>query len=132
MKRALARLALAAAAAAALVPSAPAAAQQTGRRVTRIVIYGNDPCPVSESEIIVCARRPDHERYRIPEALRGPSPDDPASQSWAERAESLEYVGRTGTQSCSPVGPGGFTGCWAQLMRTARGERARNSGEPGR
>ncbi len=132
MKRAMAKLLLAGAAVAAGLAAAPAAAQDTGRRITRIVIYGNDPCPVSESEIIVCARRPDNERYRIPEGLRGPSPDDPASQSWADRAESLEYVGRTGPQSCSPVGPGGFTGCWNQLMRTARGERARNSGEPGR
>jgi hypothetical protein len=128
----MAKLLLAGAAVAAGLAAAPAAAQDTGRRITRIVIYGNDPCPVSESEIIVCARRPDNERYRIPEGLRGPSPDDPASQSWADRAESLEYVGRTGPQSCSPVGPGGFTGCWNQLMRTARGERARNSGEPGR
>ena len=96
------------------------------------MIYGNDPCPVSESEIIVCARRPNNERYRIPEGLRGPSPDDPASQSWAERAETLEYVGRTGPQSCSPVGPGGFTGCWNQLMRSARQERAQGARQPTR
>jgi hypothetical protein len=131
MNAALPRILLAAAVAAAL-PGAPADAQRGRERVTRIVIYGNDPCPVSESEIIVCARRPNNERYRIPEALRGPSADDPASRSWADRAESLEYAGRSGIQSCSPVGPGGFTGCWAQLMRTARGERARNGTEPGR
>jgi hypothetical protein len=119
------------AAAAALVPAAPAAAQ--GRlRITRVVIYGNDPCPVSESEIIVCARRPDGERYRIPEALRGGDPGDPANQSWAARAESLEYVGRTGIQSCSTVGPGGVSGCWAEMMRAARADRRKGDGEPGR
>ncbi|HEY0412711.1 MAG TPA: hypothetical protein VGD66_06200 [Allosphingosinicella sp.] len=119
------------AAAAAALPAAPAAAQ-TRERVTRVVIYGNDPCPVSESEIVVCARRPDKERYRIPEELRGGDPDDPRNQSWAARAESLEYAGRTGIQSCSTVGPGGFTGCWTEIMRAARGDRRKGDGEPGR
>ena len=43
-------------------------------------------------------------------------------QAWAARARSLEYVGRTGIQSCSPVGPGGHTGCLEQLIATARAE----------
>ncbi|MBV8686294.1 MAG: hypothetical protein JOZ90_09690 [Alphaproteobacteria bacterium] len=110
--------------AAALLAVSAAAQAAPRERITRITVYGNDPCPVSETEIVVCARRPNQERYRIPEELRS-NADDPASQSWAQRAESLEYVGRTGTQSCSTVGPGGFTGCWEQLMRTARRERAR-------
>lgn len=132
MKAALPSLIVLAAAAAAALPATPAAAQ-TRPRITRVVIYGNDPCPVSESEIIVCARRPDKERYRIPQELRDSADaDDPANQSWAARAESLEYAGRTGIQSCSTVGPGGFTGCWAELMRAARGDRRKGDGEPGR
>jgi hypothetical protein len=35
----------------------------------------------------------------------------------------MEYVGRTGTESCSPVGGGGATGCFAQLARMAKLER---------
>jgi hypothetical protein len=35
----------------------------------------------------------------------------------------MEYVGRTGTESCSPVGGGGATGCFAQLARLAKAER---------
>ena len=49
--------------------------------------------------------------------------DDPASESWASRVESIEYVGDTGIQSCSTVGPAGFTGCWAQMVRQAREAR---------
>jgi hypothetical protein len=130
MSRALPRLLFAAAAAACLLPAAPAAAQRP--RITRVVIYGNDPCPVSENEIIVCARRPEKERFRIPEELRTGDPADPRNRSWADRAESLEYVGRAGPQSCSTVGPGGFTGCWAEMMRAARGDRRTGDGAPGR
>jgi hypothetical protein len=108
---------------------APAAAE----RITRLVIYGNDPCPRGQNgEIVVCARRPDKERYRIPQALRDRPSDDPASQSWAARSESLEYVGRTGIQSCSTVGPGGFTGCWTEMMRNARQDRAAAGDAPRR
>jgi hypothetical protein len=127
-------LTIAAAAAAAFVPAA-APAQAPTERITRVTVYGNERCPTARSagEIVICARRPDNERYRIPREIRDREPiDDPASTSWAERTQSLEYAGRTGIQSCSTVGPGGFTGCWSQLVRTARGERAKTSGEPGR
>ena len=134
MKAALSLVALAAASAAAvaLVP-APACAQGAQQeRFRRLVVYGRDPCPrASGDEIVVCARRPETERYRIPEALRDDSSDDPESISWAGRAESLEDVGRTGIQSCSAVGPGGVSGCWNELVRAWRKER-RTEGEPGR
>jgi hypothetical protein len=113
------------AAASALLP-APAPAQD--EKISRIVVYGRDACPRgSGDEIIVCARRPESERYRIPEALREPS-DHPENESWAVRAQSLEYVGRTGIQSCSTVGPGGVSGCWEQMVRAWREDRRR--GEP--
>ncbi len=101
---------------------AQASPDATEPRISRLIVYGDDPCPVStEEEIVVCARRPEDDRYRIPEPLRGL--DDPAGESWAARAETLEYVGPTGIQSCSTVGPGGFTGCWAEMMRQARRNR---------
>jgi hypothetical protein len=117
---------------AAALAATPAAAQ-TGDRISRVIVYGNDPCPRgTNDEVVICGRRPETERYRIPEELRDDAAEpDPESESWAARATSLEYVGRTGIQSCSTVGPGGFTGCWAELMQAARGER-RAEGEPGR
>ena len=112
-----------------------AGAQTAGppaERITRVIVYGNDPCPRGDDEVVICGRRPERERYRIPEELReGAADADPENESWAVRAQSLEYVGRTGIQSCSTVGPGGFTGCWAEMMRAARAER-RTEGEAGR
>ena len=135
MKAALAIAALAAASAAALAP-APAGAQGDQReRVRRLVVYGADPCPRAQSadEIVVCARRPETERYRIPKELRdSATAEDPESTSWAARAESLEYVGRTGIQSCSTVGPGGVSGCWNEMVRAWRRDRRQGDGEPGK
>jgi hypothetical protein len=107
--------------------AAVATSAQTGNeRVNQVIVYGNDPCPRgSGGEIVVCARRPDNERYRIPENLReGERVKD--GESWAARARSLEYVGASGIQSCSTTGPGGFTGCWAEMMRQAREDRRQN------
>ena len=135
MKAALAIAALAAASAAALAP-APAGAQGDQReKVRRLVVYGADPCPRAQSgdEIVVCARRPETERYRIPKELRdSATEDDPESTSWAARAESLEYVGRTGIQSCSTVGPGGVSGCWNEMVRAWRRDRRQGESEPGK
>ena len=45
----------------------PALAQ----RVNEIIVYGTDPCPRStDDEVVVCARKPEAERFRIPERLR--------------------------------------------------------------
>ena len=93
-------------------------------RVNQLIVYGDDPCPESSdpNEITVCARLPDADRYRVPPSLRD-NPDAPANNSWANRATELSYVGRTGTDSCSTVGGGGFTGCFNQIVSQARAER---------
>ena len=42
----------------------------------------------------------------------------------------MEYVGAAGVNSCTPVGAGGWTGCYQQMLRQAREERrARANGE---
>ena len=33
-------------------------------------------------------------------------------------------MGRTGTNSCSPVGAGGWTGCTGQMLKQAAGDKA--------
>lgn len=97
--------------------------QTESERVNLVIVYGDDPCPQSQgSDIVVCARKGEEERYRIPEPLRG-DPNQPSHQAWGERVRSMEYVGRSGTESCSPVGGGGATGCFAQLARLAKAER---------
>jgi len=105
---------------------APAAAQGA---VAEVIVYGTDPCPRSSDDAIyVCNRLPESERYRIPPRLRDTAPPQ-ARESWAQRAKALETVGDTGTNSCSPVGPGGHTGCMMQVIREAREQRRRQSEE---
>lgn len=121
----LSLLALPAFGAVAHAQAAPADPAPPGNeRVKQVIVYGDDPCPASQGdEITVCARMAERERYRIPAELRT-DPNDPHVQAWMNRAESIEYVSRTsGTDSCSPVGGGGFTGCFQRLSRQAREER---------
>lgn len=124
----MARLLSAAAALAALssgltLAAVPAAAQdEGGDRVNQVIVYGDDPCPAStEDEITVCARKPESERYRIPEPLRGV--DSPRAEAWTNRVEAYETVGAFGTLSCSPVGPGGSLGCTQRLIDQAYAEK---------
>ena len=95
-------------------------------KITTLVVYGDDPCPRSnDEEIVVCAREPESERYRIPKKLRRTKPDA-AQRSWCDRVQVLEMVGRQGTpNSCSPIGSNGQSGCMAQFLRQAREERER-------
>jgi hypothetical protein len=128
------KLSLAAAAGLAAAAFAPAAAQDAAgsaaaqavaeARVNQLIVYGADPCPPStEEEITVCFREDEGNRFRIPRNLRD-DPNDTANQAWGARATELQYVGRSGIGSCSPTGPGGMIGCYNDLVRQARAERA--------
>jgi hypothetical protein len=103
--------------------AAPALAQTaTNDRVNEIIVYGTDPCPRStDDEVVVCKRVGEEERYRIPERLREGGTLQERT-AWAKKVRSIERVGRTGPQSCSPVGPAGYTGCMEQMIRDAREE----------
>ena len=106
---------------------APAVAQQGN--VAEVIVYGNDPCPRStDDQIVVCARRPEADRYRIPEKLR-PSGTRQQTEAWAKKSRVLETVGSTGINSCSPVGPGGYTGCLTQVIREAREQRQQSNSD---
>ena len=106
------------------VPVAHPAPPAAEPRINQVIVYGNDACTPSRdpNEITVCARFPEADRYRIPPNLRD-NPNDPRNQSWTGRATELAYVGRTGTESCSTTGPGGFTGCLNQIINQATAER---------
>lgn len=114
-------LTLAAAGAALVLPlvAAPAPLLAQSGKISEIIVYGTDPCPRStDDEVVVCARKPEAERYRIPEKLRQGGSYQ-SRQAWANRAIAFETYGKTGINSCSPVGAGGFTGCSQQLTKQA-------------
>lgn len=110
----------------AVPPPAPSPVQTVvsgSEKVNLVIVYGDDPCPRGDTgDIVVCGRKEEKERYRIPEPLRG-DPNAPANQAWGRQFKALEHVGRSGTDSCSPVGGGGFTGCFQQLASRAKAER---------
>ena len=62
----------AAAIAGAALASPPAAAQGTAEvKIDQRIIYGDEACPQSsEDTIVVCSRKPESDRYRIPDNLR--------------------------------------------------------------
>lgn len=113
--------------------AAPAAAQEadldneTGQTeddyaVNQLIIYGEDECPASTGNVIVvCARKDENERYRIPENLR--FGNSKATETWTERALSLETNGPYGQHACSPTGTEGAAGCTAALINAAFEER---------
>ncbi|MFL6736286.1 MAG: hypothetical protein ACJ8F4_04425 [Sphingomonas sp.] len=102
--------------------AAPALAQAQPN-VAEIIVYGADPCPRStDDQVVVCARRPETERYRIPPNMRQ-SGTPQEMESWARKSQSLSTVGATGINSCSPVGPAGYTGCLMRVIQEAKGER---------
>lgn len=84
-----------------------------------LTIFGTDRCP----ENTICVRAPESERYRIPKNLREAPLISPERQAWAKRAESVLSTGKSGTGSCTAIGAGGWTGCWAEQMQAMRAER---------
>lgn len=107
-----------------LLAVVPATAQQAQQRTREIIVFGTDPCPrATDDEVVVCARRPEKDRYRLPEALR-PSGPPQLSQSWGVRSKALATIGQTGPGTCSGVGPGGDFGC--ALKDIQRGVAERN------
>ena len=120
--------------AAAFPAAAPAFAEDPPARQSTLVVYGNDPCPSSgaDNDVVVCARRPEEERYRIPRRIRERQQTD---TSWASRVEGLEDESRPmRPNSCSVVGSNGFTGCNAAMIRQwyaeRRARRAEDAGIP--
>ncbi len=97
---------------------APAADPNPPERISTLVVYGDEPCPRSSpDEIVVCARQPESERYRIPKVLRKQEYNAARDGSWAGTAKVLEYVSRQGLpDSCSPNGSYGQSGCFRRFI----------------
>ena len=100
---------------AALAAAAPALAQDepapSSTRESQIEVYGQDACPQStDDEIVVCHRRPEEERYRIPAPLRHSREN--VEQAWGARAHTMDEVSRQVLpNSCSTIGSYGQSGC---------------------
>lgn len=97
----------------------------TPERINVLVTYGEDKCPEAEAdEIVVCATRPESERYRIPKELREVEKEHVGGQSWSSAVASHDEAARSGRpNSCSVVGTFGFSGCQAAIMRQWFDER---------
>ncbi|MCY7270499.1 MAG: hypothetical protein LH485_00385 [Sphingomonas bacterium] len=74
----------------------------------------------TRAEIIVCGSRKRDERYRLPD--RSALPFDPRADMKSVMNERVGWAaeGDTGTQSCSAVGPGGWTGCMVKGWKHKR------------
>jgi len=109
------------------LPSAVQAQDNPTEKINQLIVYGDDPCPASsDGSITVCARKDESERFRIPKPLRD-NPNDSVNQGWTQRVKAYETVGAFGTNSCSPVGAGGATGCMSQLINSAYAEKKQSS-----
>ena len=107
----------------------PALAQASGDRVNEIIVFGTDPCPRStDDEVVVCTRWP---RTSVTASRNGFAKRDSRSSArrGRTRCAASRRVGRTGIQSCSPVGPAGYTGCMEQMINQARDENRESSSQ---
>jgi hypothetical protein len=66
---------------------------------------------LSEDELVVCGRRVEPERYRLPIRPDGFDKKGPIDSVSRERHRLIQE-GDAGIGSCSTVGAGGFTGCF--------------------
>ncbi|QQV78527.1 hypothetical protein H5J25_07810 [Sphingomonas aliaeris] len=123
---ATALLALAAPAFAQTAPAAGTAADGSApvQRIRNVQLKAGEPCPKGAAdEIVVCGTL--EEPYRIPKTLRETKPSA-ATQSWVNRAATIDEVGRVAgglPDTCSSVGTGGQTGCNQRLIREYTAEK---------
>jgi hypothetical protein len=99
---------------------------QPESRALTLVVYGNDPCPTGDDgTIIVCARKPESERYRIPKEVRAkPADTAPAAQAWGSKVQTLDAASAIQLpDSCSAVGTNGATGCSMAALHQWYAER---------
>lgn len=108
-------------------PTVAQAQDNPTEKINQLIVYGDDPCPASnDGSITVCARKDESERFRIPKPLRD-NPNDSVNQGWTQRVKAYETVSAFGTNSCSPIGAGGATGCMSQLINSAYAEKKQGS-----
>ena len=89
-----------------------------------LTIFGEDKCP----ENTICVRAKESERFRIPKDLRQDAIIAPNRQAWAAKAQAtLDAGSKSGTGSCTAIGPGAYTGCFVEQARAGKAERAQTA-----
>lgn len=94
----------------------PPAGDGTQPRRRLVTVFGTEPCPKPSSpdEVVVCARLPDSEQYRIPPNLRqAQNQPSPFQTNRALLLGSAQdgVTGAGAVGSCSTIGPGAQSGC---------------------
>lgn len=84
---------------------------------------------VDKDEVLVCGRR-GRSPYRLPER-EAFDPDGDMPSVMRERTAWIEE-GDVGTQSCGPVGPGGWTGCMVKQWKRQRDQTQWGKNRPAR
>lgn len=87
---------------------------------------------VDRDEILVCGSRKRDERFRLPD--RSKLPFDPGGEMKSVMNERVGWAaeGDSGTQSCSAVGPGGWTGCMVKGWKVERDQTQWGKNAPSR
>lgn len=103
----------------------------TRPRQRLVTVFGNEACPqpTSSDEVVVCARLPESEIYRIPERLR--RAESRTSVLTQNRSLLLgDGAGGAGNSigSCSVVGAAGFTGCDRRMVEAWAQDRTNRMG----
>jgi hypothetical protein len=113
-----------AAAAPAAAETPPAGPLEAYGSLTSVAPRRSD-CAASRNpdELVVCGRRQDNLRYRLPPAAPAPGTDAHRSVS-AERLALTGHRSEGGSGSCSPVGPNGLMGCAFIQWRMAEAQSA--------
>jgi hypothetical protein len=106
-----------------MVPLASAAAQSTEGKVAGYIAEAAKKftvLPKCEAgpggEIVVCGRRNEAEKYRLPIRPEGFDATGPRDSVSRERHRLIQE-GDSGVGSCSTSGPGGWTGCFHQQRK---------------
>ncbi len=111
---------------------APDPSDSTRPRQRLVTVFGTEECPKPSSpdEVVVCARLPDSEIYRIPKPLRGATTAR-LSPFQANRALLLgDSSGGAGGAigSCTAIGGSGAIGCTRKDIDNWAHDRANRAG----
>jgi hypothetical protein len=116
-----------------LKPAPPANGDSSQPRRRLVTVFGTEPCPKPSSpdEVVVCARLPPSEQYRIPPQLRkAENQPSPFQQNRALLLGSAQdgVTGAGAVGSCSTIGPGAQSGCNQQDIDAWAADRSSRMG----